>query len=119
MVRKCFSIRDTVTVNNKPVTKFAKQLAGAISLLNTIRGGETVSLSDSQKEYTIKIRITSQTIFILIIYEAIILFAIFLAVRLVKHVYRLFNRLCNFNNLQMPDSYIKQNCCLITMLGKK
>ena len=49
------------------------------------------------------------------IYEVIILFAIVLVVRLVKHVYRL----CNFNNLQMPDSYVKQNCCPITMLGNK
>ena len=35
--------------------------------------------------------------------------------RLSKQVYRL----CNFNNLQMPDSYIKHNCCPIRMLGKK
>ena len=40
---------------------------------------------------------------------------IVLIVRLVKHVYRL----CNFNNLQMPDSYVKQNCCTIRMLGNK
>ena len=52
---------------------------------------------------------------ILIIYEDIILIAIILIVRLVKHVYRL----CNFNNSQMPDSYVKQNCCPITMLGDK
>ena len=52
---------------------------------------------------------------ILIIYEVIILIAIILIVRLVKHVYRL----CNFNNVQMPDSYVKQNCCPIRMLGDK
>ena len=52
---------------------------------------------------------------ILIIYEAIILIAIVLVVKLIKHVYRL----CNFNNLQMPDSYVKQNCCPIRMLGDK
>ena len=34
---------------------------------------------------------------------------------LVKDVYRL----CKFNNLQIPDSYVKQNCCLIRMLGSK
>ena len=52
---------------------------------------------------------------ILIIYEVIILIAIVLVVKLVKHVYRQ----CNFNNLQMPDSYVKQNCCPIRMLGDK
>ena len=52
---------------------------------------------------------------ILIIYEVIILVVIVLVVRLIKHVYRLHN----FNNLQMPDSYIKQNCCPIRMLGNK
>ena len=45
----------------------------------------------------------------------IVLIAIVLVVRLVKHVHRL----CNFNNLQMPDSYVKQNCCAITILGNK
>ena len=34
---------------------------------------------------------------------------------MVKHVYRL----CNFDNFQMPDSYVKQNCCPIRMLGDK
>ena len=29
------------------------------------------------------------------------------------HVYRL----GNVNNLQMPDNYVKQNCCPIRMLG--
>ena len=28
-------------------------------------------------------------------------------------------RLCNCNNLQMPDSYGNQNCCPIRMLGTK
>ena len=40
MVMKWFSIKNTVTTIN------TKQLAGAISLLNTIRGGETVNLND-------------------------------------------------------------------------
>ena len=52
---------------------------------------------------------------ILIIYEVIILIAIVLVVKLVKHVHRL----CNFNNLQMPDSCVKQNCSQIKMLGGK
>ena len=46
---------------------------------------------------------------ILIIYKVIILVVIVLIVRLPKHAYRL----CDFNNLQMPDSYVKQNCCPI------
>ena len=41
---------------------------------------------------------------ILIIYEVIISIAMVLIVKLVKHVYRL----CNFNNLQMPDSYVNK-----------
>ena len=45
----------------------------------------------------------------------IILFTIVLVVRLLRHVYRLYN----FNNLQMPDRYIKQHCCPITMLRNK
>ena len=52
---------------------------------------------------------------ILIINEVIILAVIVLIVRLAKHVYRL----CNFDNLQMPDSYVKQNCCPIGILGNK
>ena len=52
---------------------------------------------------------------ILIISEMIILIVIVLIVRVIKHVYRL----CDFNNLQMPDSYAKQNCCPIRMLGNK
>ena len=52
---------------------------------------------------------------ILVIYEVIILIVIVLVVKLVKHIHRL----CNFNNLQMPDSYVKQNCCPIIMLGNK
>ena len=53
---------------------------------------------------------------IFIIYEVIILIAIVLIVKLFKHVHRL----CNyFNILQMPDSYVKQNCCPIRILGNK
>ena len=102
MVKKWFSIENTITTINTSVSKVTKQLAGAVSLLNTIRGGETASLSDCQKEYIIKIGITWHEIMICIIYEVIILVVIVLIVRLVKHVYRL----CDFNNLQMPDSYV-------------
>ena len=52
---------------------------------------------------------------ILIIYEVIMLIAVSLIARLVKHVYRL----CNFNNVQMPGSYVKQNCYPMRMLGDK
>ena len=116
MVKKWFSIENTVknTINTS-VSKNTKQLAGAISPLNTIRGGETASLNDCQKKYIIKIGITWHEIMILIIYEVIILIVILLIVRLVKHVYRL----CNFNNFQMADSHVKQNCCPIRMLGNK
>ena len=100
---------------NTSASKVTKQLTGVISLLNTIRGAETTDLTDCQKEYVIKIGITWHEIMILIIYEVIILIAIVLIVRLVKHVYRL----CNFTNLQMPDSYVKQNCCPIRMLGDR
>ena len=86
-----------------------------MTLLNTIRGAETTDLNDCQKDYIIKIGITWHETMILIIYEVIILFAIVLVVKLVKHVHRL----CNFNILQMPDSYVKQNCCPIRMLGNK
>ena len=104
-----------VKIMNTSVSKVTKQLAGAISLLNTIRGAETASLNNCQKEYIIKIGITWHEIMILIIYEVIILVVIVLIVRLVKHVYRL----CNFDNLQIPGSYIKQNFCPIRMLGNK
>ena len=43
------------------------------------------------------------------------MFVIVLIVRLIKHVYML----CNFNNLQMSDRYVKQNCCPIRILGNK
>ena len=113
MVKKWFSIKNIVTTFNTSVSKVTKQLTGAVTLLNAIRGAETTDLNDCecQREYVIKIGITWHEIMILIIYEVIILIAIVLAVKLVKHVHRL----CNFNNLQMPDSYVKQNCCPIRM----
>ena len=94
MVTKWFSVKNTVTTIKTSVSKVTKQLAGALSLLNTIRGGETASLNDHQKEYIIKIGITWHEVMILIIYEVIILVVIVLIVRLAKCVYRL----CNFNN---------------------
>ena len=115
MVKKWFSIRNTVTTIYTSIIKFAKQLAGAILLLNVVRGGETARISDSQKEYIIKIRITWHNSLTLIMYEVFILFAIVLVVKLAELVYSL----CNFNNFQMPDSCTKQNCCPITMLGNK
>ena len=58
MVKKWFSIKNTVTTINTSVSKATKQLPGAVSLLNTIRGGETASLNDCWKEDIIKIGIT-------------------------------------------------------------
>ena len=115
MIKKWFSIKNTVTTINTSASKVTKQLTGAITLLNTIRGAESTDCNDCQKEYLIKIGITWHEIMILTIYEVIILFAIVLVVKLVKHVHRL----CNFNSLQMSDSYVKQHCCPIRMLGNK
>ena len=115
MVKKWFSVKNTFTTINTSVSKVTKQLTGAITLLNTIRGAESTDLNECQKDYIIKIGITWHEILILVIYEVIILIVIVLVVKLVKHIHRL----CNFNNLQMPDSYVKQNCCPIRMLGNK
>ena len=38
MVKKWFSVKNTVTTINTSVSKVTKQLTGAITLLNTIRG---------------------------------------------------------------------------------
>ena len=105
MVKKWFGASYTVPTINASVSKAAKPLAGAISLLNTFRGRETADLTESQKEYTIKIRMTWHEILILIIYEVINLIAIDSVLRLAKHAYML----SNFNNLQIPDRYVKQN----------
>ena len=115
MVKKWFSIKNTVTTINTYVSKVTKQLTGAISFLNTIRGVESTDLNECQENYIIKIGLTWHEILILVIYEVIILMVIVLVVKLVK----LIHRLCNFNNLQMPDSYVKQNCCPIRMLGNR
>ena len=97
------------------MSKVTKQLTGALTLLNTIRGVESTDLNECQKNYIIKIGLTWHEILILVVYEVIILMVIVLVVKLVKHIHRL----CNFNNLQMPDSYVKQNCCPIRMLGNR
>ena len=55
LVKKWYNVRNTVVAINKSVSKEPKQLAGAISLLNSIRGGEAVDVSKSQNECTIKI----------------------------------------------------------------
>ena len=41
MVKKWFGVKNTGTTINTSVSKVAKQIAGAILLLHTIRGGET------------------------------------------------------------------------------
>ena len=105
IVKKWFSVKNTVTTINTSASKVTKQLTGAITLLNTIRGIESTDLNEFQKNYIIKIGLTWHEILILVIYEVIILMVIVLATKLVKHIHRL----CNFNNLQMPDSYVKQN----------
>ena len=78
MIKKWFSIKDTVTTINTSVSKVTKQLTGPISLLNTIRRTETTDLNHCQKECIIKIGITWHGIMILIIYEVIIVIAIVL-----------------------------------------
>ena len=103
MVKKWFSVRNTVTTINTSVSKVTKQLTGAKTLPNTIRGAESTDLNECQKDYIIKIGLTWHDILMLVIYEVINLIVIVLVVKLVKHIHRL----CNFNNLQMPDSYVK------------
>ena len=78
MVKKWSGARNTINTINTSVSKVAKHLGGAISLVNTVRGGETVDLSESQKELTIKITVAWHNILMLIIYEVIILIAIVL-----------------------------------------
>ena len=115
MVKKWFSVQNTVTTINTSMSKVTKQLTRAITLLNTIRGAESTDLNECQKEFIINIGLTWHEIYIFVVYKVIILIVIVLVVKLVKHIHRL----CNFNNLQMPDSYVKQNCFPIRMLGNK
>ena len=115
MVKKWFSVKNTVTTINTSVSKVTKQLTGAMTLLNSLRGAESTDLNECQKDFIVKVELIWHDILILVIYEVIILMVIVLVVKLVKHIHRL----CNFNNLQMPDSYVKQNCCPIRMLGNR
>ena len=115
MVKKWFSVKNTVTTINTSVSRVTKQLTGALTLLNSLRGAESTDLNECQKDFIVKVELTWHDILILVIYEVIILMVIVLVVKLVKHIHRL----CNFNNLQMPDSYVKQNCCPIRMLGNR
>ena len=92
MVKKWFSVKNTVTTINTSVSKVTKQLTGAITLLNTIRGAESTDLNDCWKDYVVNIGLTWHEILILVIYEVIILIVIVLVVKLVKHIHRL----CNF-----------------------
>ena len=115
MVKKWFSVNNTVTTIYISVSKVTQQLTGAITLLNTIRGAESTDLNECQEDYIINIGLTWHELLILVIYEIIILIVVVLIVKLVKHIHRL----CNFNNLQMSDSYVKQNCCPIRMSGNK
>ena len=115
MVKKWFSVKNTVTTINTSVSRVTKQLTGAITLLNSLRGAELTDLNECQKDFIVKVELTWHDILILVIYEVIILMVIVLVVKLVKHIHKL----CNFNNLQMPDSYVKQNSCPIRMLGNR
>ena len=115
MVKKWFSVQNTVTTINTSVSRVTKQLTGAITLLNSLRGAESTDLNECQKDFIVKVELTWHDILILVMYEVIILMVIVLVVKLVKHIHKL----CNFNNLQMPDSYVKQNCCPIRMLGNR
>ena len=87
MVKKWFSIKNTITAINTSVSKVTKQLTGAITLLNTIRGAESTDLNECQKNYIIKIGISWHEILILVIYEVIILIFIVLVVKLAKHIH--------------------------------
>ena len=58
MVKKWFSIKNTVTTINTSLSRVTKQLAGTITLLNTIRGAESTDLNECQKNYIIKIGIS-------------------------------------------------------------
>ena len=48
MIKKWFSIKNTVTTDNTSVNRVTKQLTGAISLINTIRRVETTDLNNCQ-----------------------------------------------------------------------
>ena len=102
MIKKWFSVKNTVTTTNTSVSKVTKQLTWAITLLNTIRGAESTDLNECQKDYIIKIGTKWHEILILVIYEVIILIVIVLVVKLVKHIHTL----CTFNNLKCQTAML-------------
>ena len=71
MVKKWFCVKDTVTTINTSVSRVTKQLTGALTLLNTIRGAESPNLNECQEKYIIKGGLTWHEILILVIYEVI------------------------------------------------
>ena len=79
MVCKWYSTRNTVTINTS-VSKVAKQLIEDISLLISIREGDTLDINESENECTIKIGMIQHKLLIEIIHEVIIMLAIVLAV---------------------------------------
>ena len=82
MVKKWFSVKNTVTTINTSVSKVTKQLTGSITLLNSLRGAESTDLNECQKDYVVKVGLTWHDILILVIYEVIILIVIVLLVKL-------------------------------------
>ena len=83
MVKKWFSVKNTVTTINTSVSKVTKQLTGAMTLLNSLRGAESTDLNECQKDFIVKVELTWHDILILVIYEVIILMVIVLVVKLV------------------------------------
>ena len=55
MLRNASILEAWLSLFYTSVSKVAKQLAGAISLLNSIRGGELVAINKSQNDCRIKI----------------------------------------------------------------
>ena len=58
MAKKWYIIRNTIVTISTSVRKVAKQLAGALSLLNLIRGGGAIDISESQNKCVIRIGMT-------------------------------------------------------------
>ena len=46
MVKKWFSVKNTVTTINTSVSRVTKQLTGSITLRSTIRGTESIDLNE-------------------------------------------------------------------------
>ena len=58
MVKKWFSVKNTVTTINTSVSIVTKQLTGAITLVNSLRGAESTDLNGCQENYVIKVELT-------------------------------------------------------------